>query len=75
MKKNVPNQKERVLAYIKKHGSITQKQADKIAVKRLPSRIFDLREMGYTIVSDMVKVKNRYGETCRVARYRLAAEE
>ena len=70
-----PTQNQRILDYIRKHGSITQKQADTIAVRRLPSRIFDLRRLGYNIVSETVKTRNRYGEPCRVARYKFAEEE
>lgn len=71
MVEHKPNQNQRVLDYIRKHGSITQKQADTIAVRRLPSRIYDLRDMGYNIVSETVKVKNKYGESCHVARYKF----
>lgn len=70
-----PTQNQRILDYIKEHGSITQKQADTIAVRRLPSRIFDLRSMGYNIVSETVKVRNKYGETCHIKRYSLVVAE
>lgn len=71
-----PTQNQRILDYIAEHGSITQKEADRfLGVTRLPSRIFDLRRMGYNIIGETVKVKNRFGEPCRVKRYRLAVEE
>lgn len=75
MVEHKPTQNQRILDYIRKHGSITQKQADTIAVRRLPSRIFDLRTLGYNIVSETVKTRNRYGESCHVARYRLVEED
>ena len=75
MENHKPTQNQRVFDYIKKNGSITQKQADTIAVRRLPSRIYDLRRMGYKIVSETVKVRNKYGEPCHVSRYRFAEED
>ena len=64
-------QNERVLAFIERHGSITQKDADGIAVKRLASRINDLRKLGYPIVSIREDGVNMFGEKCHWARYRM----
>lgn len=67
-------QNERVLAYLEQFGSITQLEAySVIGVMRLASRISDLKRQGYRIVSVSEEVKNRYGEKCRVKRYRLAS--
>ena len=67
-----PTQAERVLGYMENHGSITQLEALKdLGVFRLASRISDLRKQGYVINGEMVKVGNRYGETCRVKRYSI----
>ena len=62
----------KIIRYMQKHGSITTMQAFGIGVTRLASRIFDIRRMGIEIESEMVNVKNRDGEICRVARYRIA---
>lgn len=71
-----PSQNERILDYMRKHGSITTLEAMyKLAVSRLASRICDLKRLGYPIHSTMVDVPNRYGEICRVKRYRLLNEE
>ena len=65
-----PTQNERILAYIAKNGSITQLEAlTDCSVMRLASRVSDLRRKGYPIVGKMVKVENRYGETCHVKQY------
>lgn len=65
-----PTQANRVLDYLMKHGSITQYEAlTELGVMRLASRISELRKDGAEIASEMVKVTNRYGETCRVKRY------
>ena len=65
-------QNERILAYLKKHGEITQLDAiEFLGVMRLASRVSDLRKKGYPIESKMVSVRNRYGESCRVKSYSL----
>ena len=65
-----PTQNERILEYIAKNGSITQLEAlTECSVMRLASRVSDLRRKGYPITGKMVKVENRYGETCYVKQY------
>ena len=69
-----PTQNERILDYIRKHGSITQEEAsNKLGVKRLASRVSDLKSLGYPITSELVVVQNRFGEKCRVAKYRMGS--
>ena len=63
-----PNQVQRILDYVAKHGSITQREADKfLGVQRLPSRISEMKK-DYIITYQWETVKNRYGEKCRVKR-------
>lgn len=70
-----PTQNERILKYIDTFGSITWIEAAMdLGIARLASRICDLRRLGYPITSDMVTVKNRYGEECHVKRYRMEGE-
>lgn len=67
-----PNQRQMVLDYLRQHGSITQLEALKhLGVMRLGARIFDLRELGHRIDGEMVDVRNRNGDKCRVKRYYL----
>ena len=69
-------QNERILDYIEEFGSITSLEAMRdLGVMRLASRISDMRERGHNIVSDFVPVKNRFGETCHIKRYRLGGEQ
>ena len=71
-----PTQAQRVLEYMRQFGSITQFDAFRdLGVMRLASRISDLRRDGYDIASDMEAVKNRYGETCYIKRYRERVTE
>jgi hypothetical protein len=53
------------------HGSITQEDADTIAVKRLASRINDMKRMGFRIDGKMCSGVNRYGEKVKYKRYWL----
>lgn len=76
MENSKPTQCERVIKYIKKHGSITQREADrKIGVMRLASRISELRKAGFKIIADTVVVSNRWGEKSRIKRYSFAEGE
>lgn len=69
-------QTQAILMYLEEHGSITCREADrKLGIMRLPSRINDLKKMGYKFVGEMVKVPTRYGGTTRVKRYRLEQEK
>jgi len=67
------SQREKILKYMKTHKrGITPLQAmERFGCMSLAQRIYDLRGMGCDINSELVEVKNRYGETCRVSRYTL----
>ena len=65
------NQNERGLERLRK-GPLTQLEAyDELGITRLGARVFELRELGKEINAEMVEVRNRNGEPCRVARYSL----
>lgn len=66
-------QKELVLNYMKDHGGITQLEATReLGCTRLGARVWDLSHKdGIPIVSEMVTVKNRFGQKTVVKRYRL----
>ena len=65
-------QGQRVLDYIEENGSITQLEAlRELGVMRLASRISDLKKQGHSIKSEIVSVKNRYDEDCRIKRYSM----
>lgn len=70
-----PTQNQRILDYMEENGWITQLEAIReLGVMRLASRVSDLRKRGYKITSEMMPVKNRYGETCHIKRYRMMEE-
>lgn len=65
-------QNARLLRYLKSNKSITPLKAWRIlGIYRLSARIFELKLAGHDIRSNRVPVKNAFGETCRVACYRL----
>ena len=68
-------QNEWLLRFLMTHKlGITPMQAeDQYGIRRLASRISDLRADGHNIEKEMITVKNRRGQKCRVARYRLVA--
>lgn len=75
MNHSKPTQAQRILDYIERFGSITQYEAmQDLGVMRLASRISELRKKGHKITGEMVGVKNRLGEICKVKRYRLDRE-
>jgi hypothetical protein len=63
---------EAVLDWLKTGAGITSMEAFKeLGVTRLSAVIFNLRKKGYDIESETVEVRDRFGEHCKVARYRL----
>lgn len=70
-----PTQREKVLAYIVKFGSITSWQAyADLGVTQLGARIYELKEQGYVFSKTRVHTKNRLGEKTHYDEYRLENE-
>lgn len=66
------SQRDRILAYLQSGKELTRLNAwDQVGSIEAPARISELRQQGYNIITTMIKVKNRYGETVRVAKWRL----
>lgn len=66
------SQKERLIDYLLEEKSISQLEAlRELGIMRLASRITDLKRDGWDIRAETETVKNRYGEPCRIKRYRL----
>ena len=67
---------DRILRHLKDYGSITSLEAmHEYGIMRLASRINDLKNMGYKIISITESSKNRYGETIHYSVYMLADKE
>ena len=69
---NTRTQCKRVKAYIEQHGEISQRDAYKMGIYRLSGRIYDLKEQGERIVTEMRTVENADGSKARVAFYKFA---
>ena len=69
-------QEQRVLNYIREHGSITVLQAfSDLKITQLGTRIYNLRAQGYDIETTDEKYKNAQGQTIRWAKYILHEAE
>jgi hypothetical protein len=67
------SQKERVLEYMKEHGSISSMEAFRdLGVTRLSAVVFNLRADGYKVKAVNEKSVNRFGEKTNFARYSIA---
>ena len=68
------SQKEMILSYLRKHGSITADEAQAYCKRchRLAARISDLRAEGYNIITDN---KKNDGTIVNYAIYRLKEEK
>jgi len=65
-------QTERILTYLQEHKTISQREAiDLFGCYRLGARIFEIRELGFSIKKEMEKGVNRFGEPVYYARYCL----
>ena len=65
-------QRERVLEHFKSGNTITCLEAyDKLGITQLATRIFELKQQGYPIQSNRIKVTNRFGEKCGASEYYL----
>lgn len=73
MNNSRPTQCDRLLDYMERHpNGITQIEAlNELGILRLASRISEIRGNGVGISKEMVTRTNRFGEECKVARYRL----
>lgn len=68
-------QKARTLDYFAKHkkGLTPLDMWTKLGIYRASGVIHELRKDGYDIATDYVKIKNQFGEDCRVAYYTMEA--
>lgn len=66
------NQCEMILQHLKDFGSITTFESyTELGITRLPSRIWDLKQMGYEFEEEWISKKNRYGRPVTFKKYRL----
>ena len=70
------SQSEKILTFLRECGSITPLDAIReFSCLRLGARIWDLKQQGYKIRTDIESAKNRYGVIIQHARYTLLEGE
>ena len=71
-KKVVKNKTTEILKHLKVRGYITAKEAYELyGSQKVSSIIFNLRRQGYNIITEDCLGKDRYGHTCKYAKYEL----
>lgn len=71
----IRTQTEAVLDYLREVGPLTQHEASaRLGVARLGARVWDLKQRGHAIHTELVEAPSRYGGPARVARYSLQEE-
>jgi hypothetical protein len=66
------SQKERILQHLESGNTITSLEAyQELGITQLAARIFELKAEGIPILSEQIKVTNRFDEECTVSRYFL----
>lgn len=69
---NKVTQIQKIVAFCKVHNNkITARDAYKLGIMRLASRINDMKRLGYWIATDFITVTNADGSKSRVARYTI----
>ena len=69
------NQVQRMLRHMREYGSITSIEAmQEYGIARAASRIHDIKQLGYDVVTTTKTKHNRYGERVHYARYSLREE-
>lgn len=70
------NQEQKIINYVERFGSITTLDAFRdLAITRLSARIFNIKKLGYKVLSVREKSKNRFGEEVNYNRYFIEKEQ
>ena len=69
---NKVTQIQKIVAFCKAHNNqITARDAYKLGIMRLASRICDMKQAGFVIISEYIKVENADGSSSYVKRYSI----
>lgn len=68
-------QNEKLLAALRRRPMTALDIYNDLGIMRASARVYDLRRAGFDVRSRDVSVRNRHGESCRVAEYRLASPQ
>lgn len=66
-------QNEMIIDYLRTHpnGLTPQDAVSLFGCMRLSGRIFEIKQMGYAIKTEIETTKNRFGRSVNYARYKL----
>ena len=71
-----PTQKQLILDYIDRFGSITPIQAfADLGITRLAARVSDLKEAGVDVRTEMVSARNIFGKQIKYAKYSIGEKD
>lgn len=74
-KRKVPTQRQQIVDYMRKYGSITRLDSGcKLFIFELSSRIGELEDRGWLFKKDREARKNSYGQTKHFTRYSIIRE-
>ncbi len=66
------SQQKRILDYLKQGNELTRLNCwEQLGILEAPARISELRAEGHNIHTEMITVRNRYGEKVRIAKWTL----
>jgi hypothetical protein len=66
------SQNELVLKHLQEVGSLTSLEAiQKYGITRISARVYDLRERGHDVQTELIQVPNRRGKIVRAGLYYL----
>jgi len=68
------SQNDAILSHLRRSPITPLEAIQKYGCLRLGARIYDLKQSGHQIARDLIEVRNRHGEPCRVAQYYLVKE-
>ena len=68
-------QKQKILNYMREHGSITKYEGFEIGITKADTRISELIQDGYDIRKVWVDDVNKDGDRVRYKRYSLASDK
>ena len=70
--KDLTKQQNRLLNYLQQNGTINPLQSwQMLGIYRLSAVKYDLVKAGYNIETNRKSVKNKFGEKCSFAEYKL----
>ena len=72
---NKITQKQIILDYCKTNTWITQRDAYKLGIYRLASRVWEMDDEGYVVIREYIKVENADGTYSYVKRYSISEPE